>query len=237
MTPQQMRTDEEAEFLAKALAGRSRVLEVGCGRGHVARELARRGFAMTALDINLHDVVNAPTVRFVERDFLAYEDAPFDAILFTTSLHHIAPLSAAIERACKLLRPGGLLIADEFDVAAPDAATLHWYYDVQELLLVAERYTHDHVDEPHEDVLARWQHAHHHDTRLHTAAEMAAAIADRFRIVEASRGAYLYRYISSGVTADDRGSAIAASVLAIEKRLIDEGLIMPVGVRITAERL
>jgi SAM-dependent methyltransferase len=229
-------TDEVTQFVAGALTGRSRVLEVGCGRGQVARALAAHGFAVTALDMQLIDVVEAPAVRFVERDFLAFDDAPFDALVFTSSLHHIAPLAKAVERAHALLRPNGLLVADEFDVEAPDALTLRWYYDVQELLVAADRYPADRLDEPNDDVGARWLRAHHHEPRLHTGAEMRAALAERFRILSHARGEYLHRYIAGGVSGHERGSAIASQVLVMERRLIAHGVVAPVGLRIIAER-
>jgi len=184
----------------------------------------------------VRELVEAPGVRFVERDFLAYDDAPFDALVFTASLHHIAPLPLAIERAASLLRPGGLLVVDEFDVEAPDAATLRWYYDVQELLVAAGCYPAERLDELHDDVVARWQQAHHHEPRLHTGAEMRAAIAERFRIVELTRREYLARYIVTGLAPDDRSRAIAATVVAMERRLVAQGMVTPVGLRIIAER-
>ncbi len=232
----QAHTLEVADFVGSAIAGRSRVLEVGCGRGEVARELAARGFHVTALDIALRDLVDAPGVTFVERDFLAYDDAPFDAIVFTASLHHIAPLSAAVDRAHRMLAPHGLLVADEFDVEAPDAPTLAWYYDTQELLVAAGLYPADRLDDPHPDLVARWQHAHEHDQRLHTGSEMRAAIGERFEIVELARREYLYRYIQHGLPDDARGSAVAAAVVATERRRIAQGLLVPVGLRIVAER-
>ena len=229
-------SDEVAEFVAGALAGCSRVLEVGCGRGHVARALAHQGFVVTALDIRLQDLVDAPAVTFVERDLLSYDAEPFDAIVFTASLHHIAPLALAVDRAYQLLRPGGLLVADEFDVEAPDAATLRWYYDVQELLVAAELYPADRLDEAHDDVLVRWQHAHQHEPRLHTGAEMRAEIGERFRIVEMARREYLHRYIAAGLAPGARGNAVAATVLAMEQRLVAQGMATAVGLRIIAER-
>jgi SAM-dependent methyltransferase len=233
MTPEVFRTREVTEFLVSALTGCTRVLEVGCGRGAVARELAARGFAITALDVELRDLVDAPGVTFVERDFLAYDAPPFDAIVFTASLHHIAPLAAAIDRAHALLVPGGRFVADEFDLDAPDARTLGWYYDTQQQL-VAEGYDAHRIDHPHGDLVHRWQHAHAHDTRLHTGAEMLAAIGARFSLGETQRLPYLYRYITTGLPQDDRGGDIAARVRATEQRLIDERAIAAVGLRISA---
>jgi SAM-dependent methyltransferase len=43
-------TRATADFLASHLPGGAELLEVGCGEGDVAAELARRGYRMTAID-------------------------------------------------------------------------------------------------------------------------------------------------------------------------------------------
>src|SRR4029079_1981578 len=148
------------------LGGRRRVLEVGCGRGEVARALAARGLAVTALDLALPDPQPAPDLRHVELDFLVFRGPPFDAILFTSSLHHIAPLENAIVHASELLAPGGVLVVDDFDLERPDHTTLAWYYETQELLAAAGLYDHHRLD-PGTDAMVRWRDSHAHDPPLH----------------------------------------------------------------------
>lgn len=215
-------------FLLGALPPGSRVLEVGCGRGHTAAALAAAGHDVTALDIELCDLAEAAGVRFVERDFLKYEAPPFDALAFTASLHHITPLADVIARAHALLRPGGVIIVDDFDLEAPDAATLHWYYDTQALLVAAGAYPAHRVDVAHDDILERWTHAHHHEHRLHTGAEMRAEIAARFEIERFERGPYLYRYIAHAVP------ALGETLRDIETRGIADGRYAAVGLQIVA---
>jgi len=234
MTPEQLRTDDSAAFIGGALPAKARVLEVGCGRGAVARDLAARGFDVTALDLTLRDLVAAPGVRFVEQDFRRFKHEAFDAVVFTASLHHITPLGDAIARAARLLEPGGHLVADEVDVDAPDVATLHWYYETQELLVAAGLYPADRLDAPAPNLRRRWDHAHHHDEPLHTGAAMERTIASQFSIREIRRLPYLYRYIGAGLPQDDRGATIAAQVRLAEQRGIDAGVLRPVGLRIVA---
>lgn len=198
-------------FVLRAGAEGSRILDVGCGDGALARALGGLGRQVTAIDTTLRDPTPAPGVTFVECDFLTFDAAPFDTILFGASLHHIAPLSAAIEHAAALVVRGGRLLADEFDLAAPDLATLRWYYAPEE-----------------GDLAARWQHDHEHDgPPLHTGDAMLAAIAARFNVVETRRGPYLHRKLEH-----ERG----VDRLLEEAHLIETGAIRPVGLRIVAER-
>jgi SAM-dependent methyltransferase len=234
MTPEQLRTDDSVAFIASVLPAKARVLEVGCGRGAVARDLATRGFDVTALDLTLRDLVPAPGVRFIEADFRRFKHEAFDAVVFTSSLHHITPLGDAIARAARLLETGGYLVADEFDVDAPDAATLHWYYETQELLVAAGLLPADRVDPPAPNLRMRWDHAHHHDEPLHTGASMERTIASQFSNREVRRPPYLYRYIAAGLSQDDRGAALAAQLRLAEQRGIDAGVLRPVGLRIVA---
>jgi SAM-dependent methyltransferase len=230
-------------FLVAALGPRRRLLEVGCGRGALARQLGADGFAVTALDRTLTDPSPADGVRFVEGDFLdtAVDLGPggHDAVIFTTSLHHITPLAGAIERAASLLAPGGLLVADEFDLGSPGVETLRWYYELQELLAAARSYPADRIDgDPDADPLARWRAGHEHTPPLHTGAEMLAAIgADpRLAITVTGRGPYLYRRVCGGLSDDDPGGRIAAHVLATEQRRLAAGTLDAVGLRIVAAR-
>ncbi len=99
-----------------------RVLIPGCGRGHEALELARRGFQVTALDIaptaleHLAAELAAAGVE-AERicaDALAWQPAqPFDAIYEQTCLCALDPEHwATYERQLfAWLRPGGKLFA------------------------------------------------------------------------------------------------------------------------------
>ena len=233
-----VRVDHALEFVRGALRGRRRILEVGCGRGELARRLAEQ-FEVTALDVRLPDPSPARGVTFVERNFLDFTAEPFDAIVFCASLHHITPLARAIGRASDLLAPSGLLVVDDFDLEAPDAETLRWYYDTQETLRAAGCFDADHIDPPQADPVARWRAAHAHPDHdpLHTGAAMRVAVCDRFVIRRLEKSAYLYSYIAAHVPDDARGAAVARHVLATEQRRIEDNVFVPVGLRIVAERL
>lgn len=236
MNPQQLAIGQTVSFLGDVLRGRQHVLEVGCGRGEVARRLGASGLAITALDRKLPDRTPAANVAYVERDFLEFDGGPFDAVVFTASLHHIAPLSAAIERAYRVLAPGGLVVADEFDLDAPNPETLRWYYDAMDLLAAAELFPRDRVDPPAADVVQRWRLAHHHEPALHTGVAMRRAVAERFALRDVHGAAYLYRYLTRHLPSDARGVAVAQHIYSVERRGITDGTLAAVGLGIVAER-
>ncbi len=99
--------------LAQLPSASSRVLEVGCGDGTLALELAEAGYDVLAID------PVAPEGEIFRRTTLEEldEPGPFTAVVASRSLHHVHDLDAGLDRIVALLEPGGLLLVDEF---APD---------------------------------------------------------------------------------------------------------------------
>ena len=102
---------------------RSRVLEVGCGAGALARDLAtKRGARVTAIDLSprMIDVARVRTsdslgIEYRVADFLALAPRGFDVVISNATLHHL-PLAIAAERMAQAVNPGGLvMIADLFE--------------------------------------------------------------------------------------------------------------------------
>lgn len=235
--------DDQEAFVGPAVGAAARVLEVGCGRGRLAARLAAAGHTVTAIDVALPPPAERPAhprLTFVEADLRTFDAPPFDAIAFTASLHHIAPLGRALDRASALLAPGGRLIVDDFDLEAPDLATLRWYYDVQEILAAAGLTDADHVDgRAEQDPLDRWRVGHepHHadEAPLHGGDAMLAELGARFVDLQIARGPYLWRRIAHGVDGARAGAVIAA-VHAAEERGVVAGTLSAVGLRVTARR-
>jgi SAM-dependent methyltransferase len=236
-SPEDVEVEEARRFLLPLLAASHRVLDVGCGNGLLARRLSGDGLDVTALDRSLKRAERTAGIRYVETDFLGFEDAPYDALVLSASLHHLFPLAEALATAERLLRPGGLILVSDFDVDAPDVLTARWYYDMEGLLLVAGLYRPEKVDcAGVEDVLARW-HAEHQDTPpFHTGAAMREALAQRFVLLGTLLGPYLYRYVVGGLRPSPLGTSIAAWALATEERHIAEGVLKAVGLRLWAKK-
>ncbi len=115
-------TDELAAMVSERVPPPARLLEVGCGAGELARRLAADGYDVLAIDPRAPDGPSFRRVTLEELD----EPGPFDAVLASRSLHHVHDLPAALDKISALLRPGGLLILNEFAPDRADAATAEW---------------------------------------------------------------------------------------------------------------
>ena len=92
-----------------------RLLDIGCGAGHLTRELAKRGATVIGVE---PDPVQAarnreadpmPGVTFVECEAqeLSQADGSMDGVFFKYSLHHVpqADMDRALAEAMRVLRP------------------------------------------------------------------------------------------------------------------------------------
>jgi SAM-dependent methyltransferase len=92
----------------------SRVLEIGPGTGKATVELARRGYAVTGVELSadLAEIArrNAPAAEIEVGDFETWEprEAGFDAIVAFNAIHWIAP-ELRYAKPARLARPGGTL--------------------------------------------------------------------------------------------------------------------------------
>lgn len=132
-TPRRSHMEVLTELVA--VGGKS-VVDVGCGRGDLARALARRGAHVVGIecgDAALAAAQAAPPVAderylFGRGEALPLPDASADVVIFFNSLHHVPPPRqlAALEEAARVVRPGGLVYVVEplaqgafFELARP----------------------------------------------------------------------------------------------------------------------
>jgi len=96
------------------------VLEVGCGKGDLARELAEAGYAVLAID------PEAPEGAIFRRTTIEELDdpGPFAAVIASLSLHHVHDLGAALDKLVRLLE--GPLILNEFAWDRREPLTPEW---------------------------------------------------------------------------------------------------------------
>jgi ubiquinone/menaquinone biosynthesis C-methylase UbiE len=90
----------------------SRLLEVGCGRGHLVKALRADGVDAVGVDLNPEAVTHAVTEGLSQMDATAlrYPDATFDAVVSMHAIEHIPDLDAALAEMVRVVRPGGALV-------------------------------------------------------------------------------------------------------------------------------
>jgi SAM-dependent methyltransferase len=220
-----------------ATEGRTRVLDVGCGFGSVALELARAGRNVTALDPSsdacavARRTLGAVDATVVCASFGADELRPgsFDAVRFGRSLHHVPDVGAAAERAAMLLAPGGVVVIDEFCAERIDGPTARWLASIGASLRDAGlAISPDLVDA--DTILASW--AGKRDRfGLATGPEMWRALEARFHLHEPEWYPYLWQFPANEVEDAARAAVVASQVEGAERALIAAGTIPGVAFR------
>lgn len=118
----------EREFLRSALAlvypveaGKCKLLELGCGPGHLTEAMARRGFRVNAVDRTEAVVRRAReriggnatisvAVQHDETGTSCFADSMFDFVVALRLLPWLSDSRALLEEASRVLKPGGMFV-------------------------------------------------------------------------------------------------------------------------------
>lgn len=114
----------------------ARILDAGCGAGHVALYMAREGrLNVEAIDLTPHHVAKARanvhranmssqiSVSPGDYHYLdAFENASFDGIYTMETLVHSSNPQHVLQQFLRLLKPGGRLVMHEYDHIQVDKA-------------------------------------------------------------------------------------------------------------------
>ncbi len=185
----------------------ARVLEVGAGDGELARALTAAGYDMLAIDPE----PSGDNVTAVALHDLDEPAAAFDAAIGVVSLHHVEPLEESCVRLADVIRPGGMLLVDEFDVAAFDGRAASWLVEQWRALGQTEK-------RPSAEMVEELR-AH-----LHPVDAIVEALRPAFDVGLPVRSSYLYRW------------DLPESLRAAEEALIAQGVLPAVGARVIARR-
>jgi SAM-dependent methyltransferase len=108
-----------------------RVLDLGCGTGHLAQAIAERGAEVVGLDSAPSMVEQArrnyPNLRFEVADAAGFDLGRFDAVFSNAVLHWVPQPQQVIASVRGALKPGGRFVAEfggHGNVAALTAALL-----------------------------------------------------------------------------------------------------------------
>lgn len=107
---------EDVVALLRPVAG-EKILDLGCGTGDLAGEIARSGARVTGIDVSPEMIRLArekfPQVSFCVASATDFELAErFDAVFSNATLHWITTPETAIERMFHHLKPGGRFVAE-----------------------------------------------------------------------------------------------------------------------------
>lgn len=187
----------------------ARVLEVGCGRGGLARAIARSGYGVVAID---PEAPRGDLFQAVSLEEFA-DPAPFDAVVASRALHHIADLPGALDKIARLLRRAGRLILNEHAWDRLDEPTARWY--------LKHRAAKPDAPSSLERCLADWEDDH---AGLHGYAAMRQELDRRFTERFFAWTPYLYGELSGAVEERE------------ERALIEAGEIQATGFSYVGER-
>jgi 2-polyprenyl-3-methyl-5-hydroxy-6-metoxy-1,4-benzoquinol methylase len=102
-----------------SLAG-LRILDIGCGTGNLARELAAEGAFVTGIDPGVEAIrtaASAAQASFLEgvAEALPLGDATFDICAMVNALHHVPEIAMqdALREAGRVVKPDGVVIIVE----------------------------------------------------------------------------------------------------------------------------
>ena len=182
----------------------ARVLEVGAGDGELAAALRHAGYDVLAID----PAGDSPGVAPIALAQLDEASGSFDAVVAVVSLHHVNPLPDASSKLAALLRDGGRLIIDEFDIGALDERASRWWADQRAAA------GHDHGHDPASTVAEMQSH-------LHSLSTIEAELGRHFVLGQPVRGAYLYRWhLPDGLRESEEQLIAAGALPATGARLV-----------------
>lgn len=86
-----------------------RLLEIGCGRGHLTKRLRQLGTDAVGVDANPNAAEMAVTEGVVAMDAtdLEFDDDYFDHLVSVHAIEHIDAIDVALSEMSRVLKPGG----------------------------------------------------------------------------------------------------------------------------------
>jgi ubiquinone/menaquinone biosynthesis C-methylase UbiE len=225
------------------------VLDVGCGTGYMALELAREGCRVLGIDADADSIDLARRARNADpllRDgrLLSYEVADlrvwdtqpetFDVVVASRVFHHIPHLEQALGKVERWLRSDGRLVCIEFAYDLFDQRCATWLYQVRGLLKSAGLFPPDaSLPKDPDTGIARiwdeWWQEHKGEERLNRFDELLGALRGNFDEDHLAWLPYLYWEVLDSLEAVPvTGATVARFLKRLEQHLIESEETSPV---------
>jgi len=126
---------EELDRVLNRLAPKSRVLDLGCGTGHFADYVQRRGFSVVGVDPSTKMLAfarkNFPSIEFIEgySSKLPFPADHFDCIICIEVLRYLdrPEVLRSYEEIKRTLRSGGTLLVTHVNTLATEAYFVYYH--------------------------------------------------------------------------------------------------------------
>ena len=108
----------------------AKILDVGCGTGHLAAELARRGYQTCGTDLSEGMIqyarthYNPDSFQVADIEKIPYPDNTFDGILCLGVVEYLATDGPALTEIQRVLKPGGFAV-----ITTPSSICPFFYMD------------------------------------------------------------------------------------------------------------
>jgi ubiquinone/menaquinone biosynthesis C-methylase UbiE len=118
--------NEYRYFLDRIESAGAPVLELGCGEGHLAFQLAERGLSVTAIDLSPDRIERArqrastsdakvkPSFITGDLNTMRLPEGPYACVVAHDALHHLVNLGHVLDEVGRVLKPGGKLITLDY---------------------------------------------------------------------------------------------------------------------------
>ncbi len=226
---------------------RLRILEIGCGNGYLTLELARDGHEVIGIDKS-REIIEvaersrvahpdmAGTLQYYCADFLQWEQASFDIIIFNRTLHHLAGIQAVMTKVKQLLKSDGHIICQDYAYDRLDDRTATWLYAMQKILFLNGVYKESPTIGEDESLSiesmrqAWFKHGEHH---LNKYEDMQLALNAIFHAQHLSWYPYLFVYVGNDIykATPEQERALITFLRDMEHHLITQEYIQAVGFR------
>ena len=231
------------------LIGRKlRILDVGCGRGFLSLELARKGHDVIGMDLDSKLVKTAKqamitdpykskrgTLEYQTADFSSWKNQGkvFDLIIFSRVLHHIPKPDKALDKVQGMLSSRGRIMCVEYAYDRFDRRSATWFYHIRRILEQAgwyesDRRLSDNVKKSVDQILNHLN-SYPRKERRNKFEQMYKPLRRRFKQMHFSWEPYIFWDIimDMRVPSAETEVAIARSVEAMEQALIRKHSISP----------